>query len=252
MSPACPGTCRRSPGPRTASGSPASSPPAGASAPASGSSPRTAPRSTTWRRAPPPSRWAPGRPADASSASRSSEAAPATAWPAWSTCATARRRCSPPAPRRWCARSAATACARSSASAGAVPAGSSTSTCAADGVPSCSPVARRTSRTPASGSPVASCSCTPTPGASGPRCWPSGSTATPRRRCPTSSRPVTSTTSTSWRWTPRGRAPRWCGTSRGAVRSSSSTCAPASPSRFPARRATSSPRRRSPATGAHS
>ena len=190
--------------------------------------------------------------ADASSASRSSAPAPATAWPAWSTCATAPRRCSPPAPRRWSARSAATACAPSSASAGAVPAGWSTSTCAADGVPSCSPVARRTSRTPASGSPVASCSCTPTPRASGPRCWPSGSTATPSRRCPTSSRPVTSTTSTSWRWTPRVRAPRWCGTSRGAVRSISWTCAPASPSRSPARRATSSPRRRSPATGARS
>ena len=89
-------------------------------------------------------------------------------------------------------------------------------------------------------------------GPSGPRCWPSGSTATPRRRCPTSSPPVTSTISTSSRSTPRGRAPRWCGTSRGAVRSISWTCAPASPSRSPARRATSSPRRRSPATGAHS
>ena len=66
------GTCRRSPGRPTATGSPASSPPAGASAPASGSSPRTAPRSTTSPRAPRRSRWAPGRPAGAGSGSRSS------------------------------------------------------------------------------------------------------------------------------------------------------------------------------------
>ncbi len=43
---------------------------------------------------------------------------------------------------------------------------------------------------------------------------------------PYSSRPVTSTTSTSWRWTRRARGPRWCGTSTGAARSSCSTCAP--------------------------
>ncbi len=111
----------------------------------------------------------------------------ATVWRASSTCATGRRRCSPPAPRRWSARSAATACAPWSASAAAAPAGWSCSTCAAGGAPSCSPAARRTSPTPASGSPAASCSCTPTPVASGPRCWPSGSTATPSRRCRTSS-----------------------------------------------------------------
>ena len=54
--------------------------------------PRTSPR------APPRSRSAPGRPAGASSASRSSAPAAATAWPASWTCATARRRCSPPGP----------------------------------------------------------------------------------------------------------------------------------------------------------
>ena len=171
------GTCRRSPGRPTATGSPASSPPAGASAPASGSSPRTAPQVRD---------LAPGA---AGGHARLLVAHRAPARRSRLRAGTRRR---PGLPRRRARRHVDGAhlrprgaglrgerrrhARRGARSAAAAPAGWSCSTCAAGGAPSCSPAARRTSPTPVSASPAASSTCTPTPGASGPRCWPSGST----------------------------------------------------------------------------
>ena len=242
--PACPGTSSSSPGRRTGTGWPASSPPAGASGPASGSSPRTAARSTD---------LAPERPgghagrlvarAGASWASRSSAPTAATGWPAWSTCATARRRCSPPAPPRWSARSAATACARSSASGGAAPAGWSMFDLRSG---------RCTELLPGGDANVADARF-------GDHRWPAvralrrrgerpallavGLNGDAEPSLPYLHRGARRTRPRPRRARPGGRARRArLERGRRAARSTCSTCAPASPSRSPARPATSSPR----------
>ena len=125
------------------------------------------------------------------------------------------------------------------------------STCAPAGAPSCSPAARRTWPTPASGSPAASCSCTPTPARERPALLAVGLNGDAEPSLPYLVAGRDDARPRPRRARPGGRAaPRWCGTSTAAARSTCWTCARASPSRSPARPATSSPARRSPATGA--